>query len=235
MILLISGAKNSGNFCFFRQLTNSSLMTYNATARRLLLVLCLLPRLSGCLHNSHLKEGMDTKASATFKVILTALFAALICIATMLVQIPIPATGGYANLGDGVILICAFLLHPACAVAAAGLGSMLADLLAGYIAYAPGTLVIKAGVALITCMIFRVFSSKSSAGFSLFSIIVSSLLAETFMIIGYFFYEAVILGLGMGAAAGVLGNAGQAVVGAVIACTLSPALLRLENLKKWMK
>lgn len=68
------------------------------------------------------------KGSSTFRIVLTALFAALICVATMLVQIPIPATGGYANLGDGVILICAFLMHPLYAVIAAGLGSFLADI-----------------------------------------------------------------------------------------------------------
>ena len=34
------------------------------------------------------------KHTSTFKIVLTALFAALICVATMLVQIPIPATGG---------------------------------------------------------------------------------------------------------------------------------------------
>ena len=45
------------------------------------------------------------KHTSTFKIVLTALFAALICVATLLVQIPIPATGGYANLGDGMILL----------------------------------------------------------------------------------------------------------------------------------
>lgn len=66
------------------------------------------------------------KHTSTFKIVL----AALVCVATMLIQIPIPATGGYANLGDGVILVCAYLISPLYAVIAAGLGSMLADLLA---------------------------------------------------------------------------------------------------------
>ena len=69
------------------------------------------------------------KKTSTFKLVITALFAALICVATMLIQIPIPATGGYANLGDGIILICAFLLPPAYAVTAAGLGSAIYDML----------------------------------------------------------------------------------------------------------
>ena len=63
------------------------------------------------------------------QVTVTAILAALICVATMIVQIPIPATGGYANLGDGIILISSFLLPVGCSITAAALGSALADLL----------------------------------------------------------------------------------------------------------
>ena len=34
------------------------------------------------------------KNTSSFKIVLTALIAALICVATMLIQVPIPATGG---------------------------------------------------------------------------------------------------------------------------------------------
>ena len=50
------------------------------------------------------------KQNQTLKIVLIALFAALVCVATMLVPIPIPSSGGYANAGDGVILMCAFLM-----------------------------------------------------------------------------------------------------------------------------
>ena len=98
----------------------------------------------------------------TFHVVFVALFAALICVGTMLVQIPIPATGGYANLGDGVILIAAFLMGTGYATAAAGLGSMLADLLLGYVSYAPGTLIIKAGAALIAGLLAKMGDTCAS-------------------------------------------------------------------------
>ena len=102
------------------------------------------------------------KHNATLKIVLTAMFAALICVATMLIRVPIPATGGYANLGDGVILLCAFLMDPICAVIAAGIGSMLADVLAGYMSYAIGTLIIKAGVALIGTAVYNRFGRGQS-------------------------------------------------------------------------
>ena len=123
------------------------------------------------------------KQMSSFKIVITALFAALICVATMLIQIPIPATGGYANLGDGIILICTFLLPPAYAVTAAGLGSALADILAGYVSYAPATLIIKAGVALIAALIFSKIGKDKNTRSMLAVMIVAGILAEVFMVI----------------------------------------------------
>jgi len=174
------------------------------------------------------------KNNNTYKTVLTALFSALICVATMLVQIPIPATGGYANLGDSVILMCAFLMNPLHAVIAAGLGSMLADLLAGYMSYAPGTLIIKAGVALIAAAIFSRFGRNTSSSKAFAAMVVSAIVAEIFMILGYFFYEAVCLGIGSGASAAILGNIGQGVVSAVIACVVTPALARSPEVRELM-
>lgn len=175
------------------------------------------------------------KHMSTFRIVMTALFAALICVATMLVRIPIPATGGYANLGDGVILICAFLTQPICAAIAAGLGSLLADLLAGYAAYAPGTLVIKAGVALIAALLFRRFGRQHSTKRALAVMLLAGILAEACMVLGYFFYEAVLLGMGGGAAGAIPGNIGQGAVGVIIACVVAPVLTRSREVTEMME
>ena len=164
------------------------------------------------------------KTTSTFRIVITALFAALICVATMLIQIPIPATGGYANLGDGIILICAFLMPPTYAVTAAGLGSALADILAGYVSYAPATLIIKAGVALISAFIFRRLCKGKNTHTMLAGMIVSGILAEIFMVLGYFLYEALILGYGLGAAGAIIGNIGQGMVGIILGCIVAPIL-----------
>lgn len=174
------------------------------------------------------------KQNATLKIVLTALFAALTCVATMLVHIPIPATGGYANLGDGVILLCAFLLDPMCAVAAAGIGSMLADMLLGYMVYAPGTLVIKAVMALIAALIYNAFGRKRSPRRAFAFQLAGGIGAEIFMVLGYFFYEAVILGSGLGATEGILLNVWQAVVGVIVASILTPILSRSKEVMEIM-
>ena len=43
------------------------------------------------------------KRGTTFRMVLTAMFASMICVATMCVQIKSPM-GGYVNLGDALVL-----------------------------------------------------------------------------------------------------------------------------------
>ena len=54
------------------------------------------------------------------KLVLAALFAAMCCAATMLIHIPVPATNGYINLGDAMVLLAALLLGPVYGAAAGG-------------------------------------------------------------------------------------------------------------------
>lgn len=68
---------------------------------------------------------------------------ALVLLATMLVQIPLPASKGYFNFGDAVLLCTALLLGKRAGFMVGGIGSMLADLLTGYAHYALITLVVK--------------------------------------------------------------------------------------------
>lgn len=173
------------------------------------------------------------KRFSTFQIVITALFSALICVTTMLVRIPIPATGGYANLGDGVILICAFLMNPLNAVIAAGLGSMLADVLAGYMYFAPGTLIIKAGVALIALLVYNWLSKRVKQ--PILAMAIAGVLAEAFMVLGYFAYEGIFLGMGMGAAGAIIGNIGQGVVGVLVGCLVAPVLNRSKEVRELLK
>ena len=62
------------------------------------------------------------------KLVMAALFAALTTVMTMVIRIPSPMSG-YVNLGDCAVLLSAWILGPGLGCAAAGIGSMLADLL----------------------------------------------------------------------------------------------------------
>ena len=46
------------------------------------------------------------------KIVMTALFAALSCVATMSIHIPTPGTGGYIHPGDAVVILSGVILGP---------------------------------------------------------------------------------------------------------------------------
>jgi len=171
----------------------------------------------------------------TYRIVVTALFSALICAATILIQIPMPATGGYVNLGDSIILICAALMDPLCAVLAAGLGSCLADVMTGYVVFAPGTLIIKALMGLVASLILRHSEQPSSPLKRTLMILLANLAAEAIMISGYFLYESVFLGMGLGAAGSILGNIGQGAFAVIASGILIPILRSSPILMKLMQ
>jgi uncharacterized membrane protein len=85
-----------------------------------------------------------TSASTAVRLALTAVSTSLVCVATMIFSIYVPATRGFFNVGETMIYITALLLGPVTGSFAGGVGSSLADILLNYWYYAPATFVIKA-------------------------------------------------------------------------------------------
>lgn len=83
------------------------------------------------------------KNKKLLKLIIAAMFAALVTGLTFFPKIPIPG-GGYVHLGDAMIYLASSFLPLPYAVAAAAIGGGLADILSGYATYAPFTIVVKA-------------------------------------------------------------------------------------------
>lgn len=159
------------------------------------------------------------------KLVISAMMAALTYVATMVIQIPSPMNG-YVNLGDCFVLLCGWLLGPWYGGAAAGIGSMLTDLLSGYGHYAPGTFVIKGLDALVAALLFRTMGRTSTAA------LVSGLVGEAIMVAGYFGYAALLLGKGLGAAASIPGNLVQASLGLLIGFLLLKVLQKTRIAEK---
>ncbi|MDR3277945.1 MAG: ECF transporter S component, partial [Oscillospiraceae bacterium] len=93
----------------------------------------------------------------TTKLAVTALMAALIFAVTYAIRIPIPFSsgGGYLNLGDVMIYLCAYLLGGPLGAVAAAIGSGAADLAAGAAAYILPTAVIKGFMGLAAGSIMK--------------------------------------------------------------------------------
>lgn len=153
------------------------------------------------------------------KLVYCAVFAALACVATMIVRIPSVGSVGYVNIGDTIVLMCAWLLGGVYGGIAAGIGTAMADLLAGYGYYVPGTFVIKFLMAFVAYIIFKKIKNIWVG------LLVSGIVAEIIMIVGYFFYKALLLGKGFAAAVpSIFSNMVQGVTCLVIGIALYFAL-----------
>lgn len=150
-----------------------------------------------------------------------AMFAALVAAATIVIQIPMPATEGFVNVGDTVIFLTGLLLGPAAALAAGGLGSALADLLTGYAHWAPWTLVIKGVEGWIAARIgYRAFQGHGAV---LGLPVVGMTVAAAWMVFGYYLAALVMYGA-PAALASVVGNLLQGGVSLAAAAVLATAI-----------
>ena len=75
------------------------------------------------------------------QITLAALAMALVCVSTMMIQIPIPL--GYMHLGNCCILLFGVFFSKTIGTLAGGVGSCMADLLSGYPQWILPTLIIK--------------------------------------------------------------------------------------------
>lgn len=150
----------------------------------------------------------------TKRIALAGVFTALVFVMTFLIRIPIPATEGYVNLGDAVILTASFLLGPFAAIPAA-IGSALADLMGGYAHYIIPTAVIKGAMGGVAGLILKKQKTTSRR-------IIAFVLAEVIMVGGYFAFEAMPFMYGPSAALlSVPFNAIQGLAGILVALPLS--------------
>lgn len=166
----------------------------------------------------------------TKTLVLTALFAALCCVATMSVRIPTPGTGGYIHPGDAIVILCGVILGPVYGFLGAGIGSCMSDLLGGYLNYVPITFVIKGLVALFSAYAYRALAKSAKmrwAGVAAGGIIDIILVAGGYFICEYFMY-------GAGAAASVPANIIQGVSGLILSLVLYPILSAVPDVKRML-
>ena len=157
------------------------------------------------------------------KIVIAALMASLVCVATMIIKIPSPLKG-YINLGDCIVLLAGWMLSPGYGFLAAGLGSALADLFSGYVVYAPATFLIKGSMALVAYACFKLMHKKIG---KLASYIVGGVLAEMLMVSGYFVFEGILYGF-IPSLVNIPANGVQGIAGVVIGTIMIRVFDRLK-------
>ena len=184
---------------------------------------------------------MNNSTEKIVKLVLAAMFAALGCVATMIIRIPTIGTSGYVNIGDTVVLLGTFYVgnkkgklvdeNLFFAAAAAGLGPALADLIAGYTTYVPGTFIIKALMGIVAVLLFKIIAKANKH----LAFAVSAVVAELVMVFGYFLYESTLLGYGMTAAASIPSNGVQGITCLVLGLVLVEVLNASNAFKSVLK
>lgn len=158
--------------------------------------------------------------------VISAMFAAFVCVATIVIKIPTPLNG-YINLGDCVILVASFLLPCGYAALAAGVGSCLADVLLGYMAYAPATFVIKSLMVFVVFVVSKLLKKRKQS----FVNVLSGALAELWMVLGYYVFEGFMYGFSA-SLVNIPMNLMQGVAGLVLAIILVKVLKKQRVLEK---
>ena len=129
-------------------------------------------------------EKSDVKQLVNVGII--AAFATLSFIGTLVIRIPIPATGGYFNLGDTFVMIAALLYGPFIGAAVGFIGPALADAV-GYPQFILATAIVKGLEGLLVGWI-----GGRSTGASMVKPAVALAVGVAVIVIGYFVFEAVI-------------------------------------------
>ena len=158
----------------------------------------------------------------TLKLAFIGIMCALTTVVTWVLPIPMPATEGYINFGDAVIFLTALFAGPVPAMVVGGIGSMLADVIGGYMHWAGFTLLIKGLEGLICGLIVKKLNKKDKFYIDILGLVA----AGVWMVVGYYFAGAILYGWA-GSLESLPGNCIQGGVSIVVAYMLYAILKRM--------
>jgi len=121
----------------------------------------------------------------------TAVMGALATIATMMFAFPIPATSGYFNFGDAIVMTTALVFGPVIGALAGGLGSGLADLLGGWYNWVIFTAVIKGAEGYVAGMLAGDPQTRTPM-----KAVTAWFVGALIMVLGYFVVQVFMYGFG---------------------------------------
>jgi uncharacterized membrane protein len=154
----------------------------------------------------------------------SGVLAALVAVATALVQIPNPATNGYINFGDVMVFVSALVFGPIVGGFSGAVGSSVSDVVTGFGQYAPFTFVIKGMEGLVAGLIANRKNVRRD--------IIAVGIGGAIMVTGYFLAEFFALQYGWAALTEVPGNIVQMVVGGFIGVPIA-AIVRRRLPELW--
>ncbi len=176
----------------------------------------------------------NQKSNTILLLVYTSLMTALVFITTFSIRIPVPFTTGYIHPGDTMVFLSGLLLGPLYGAFAAGVGSALSDLMAGYTFWVIPTLIIKGLMAYVVGMIslrlkLKIFTKKNQKNTLTIQIMLSFVIGGIIMIVGYYIAYGIIVGDFIVPIFSVPANIVQFVFGFIGAVLLSPIIIKLRK------
>lgn len=125
------------------------------------------------------------------RIVLTALFIALVTAFTF-INVPFPgAAGGLMHLGTLMGLIIAILFGKHYGAIASGFGMGIFDVLGGWMLWAPGTFVVRLLMGYVVGLL--AYDKQKGQGGHLVKNIIALFGGLIVMVVGYYFYEGIFL------------------------------------------
>ncbi len=162
----------------------------------------------------------------TKEIVFLGTLIALVTASTYIrIHIPI-GTGGLIHIGTLTMFIIALRFGARYGAIASGVGMALFDILSEWVIWAPGTLVVRLIAGFV---IGKVALSSKGQGELLSKNILALIAGGVIIVVGYFVFEALIIGTGWGAVASIPGNLAQIAIG-FFALFILPSIPKLETL-----
>lgn len=152
------------------------------------------------------------KKMSAKQITLAALAIAVVCVSTMVIQIPIPL--GYMHLGNCCILLFGVFFSRTIGTLAGGVGSCLSDLLSGYPQWILPTLIIKSIMGYAVAALSK--DKDGSVRMASWRTLLAAVVGIIIMIAGYTVAGAILYGSVASGLAQVPGLTMEGVLGIVL-------------------
>lgn len=179
------------------------------------------------MKENNMTAGLVGKTSGKIKnMTLAAMFIALTMVFTAFINIQFPATlGGLIHLGNIPMLVAAMLFGRKLGAISGGVGMAMFDVMSGWGAYAPCTLIV---VGFMGYVVGAINEKSNKVYVKIFSIIV----ALVIKVVGYYLFEALIICHSFIVPLGSIpGNITQvAIAGVIVMMIIKPLKSRFNSL-----
>ena len=166
----------------------------------------------------------------TFDLVITAILAALVFVATVFINIKLPiGQGGLIHLGTAMLFIAAILFGPKKGGLAGAIGMGLFDLVGGWLIWAPTTIIARALQGII---VGKIAWSNGHKGDHIGLNILGALISMPVMIGIYYIGQAIMFNSWVAPLASIPGDIIQNAVGLLIAIPVCIVLKKTPYFKK---